>query len=158
MTTVLRCNTTRTGKSCTLHNFTVILYLQHTCFTTRVFIQRSQSNRKHSQYFYEKIVGFFTSRLRHGHTEANVLVVLVGTFYSQIFLTPLNHPYHLNHINHLNRRNHINHLNCPNHLNYLNHPNHLNHHNHLHPPNHLNCPNHLNNPNHLNHPNLLQPF
>ena len=53
----------------------------------------------------------FTSRLRHGHREANVLVVvvLVGTFYSQIFLVPVNyldHPIHLNQPNHLNHPNH----------------------------------------------------
>ena len=95
--TVLRCNTTRTGKSCTLHNFTVILYLQYTCFTTQVFIQRSQSNRKHSIFM--KKIGFFTCRLRHGHTEANGLRNF-KTLDFQIFLIPVNHPNPLNHPNH----------------------------------------------------------
>ena len=46
----------------------------------------------------------FTSRLRHGHREANVLVlVLVGTFYSQIFLIPVNYNDHPNHLNQPNQ-------------------------------------------------------
>ena len=36
-------------------------------------------------------VNIFTSRLRHGHRKANVLLLVVGTFYSQMFLIPLNH-------------------------------------------------------------------
>ena len=42
---------------------------------------------------------FITSRLRHGHREANVLVVVLGTFYSQIFLMPVNKLDHPNHPN-----------------------------------------------------------
>ena len=42
------------------------------------------------------IMYIFTSRLRNGLTEASVVVVvLVGTFYSQILLVDLSHPNHL---------------------------------------------------------------